>query len=198
MRAFGEIAKRMVAAGIPIEEVGELIAAATLELGATTRSTGAIRQERYRRNKASQSVTERNGSYERNDRNKASQSVTSDAPLRPALSIEEYKIKKDRERGTRIPPDWEPSSEDIESAREAGLPEDVITREAQKFRNYWTAKTGASAIKTAERGWPATWRNWVLKVSEDRGFVRAPPKFTPEELEKGREWYARKKREQES
>jgi hypothetical protein len=57
MKVFGRIARRLVDAGVPIEEVGELIAEATLELSATTRSTGAIRQERYRRNKASQSVT---------------------------------------------------------------------------------------------------------------------------------------------
>ena len=50
----------------------------------------------------------------------------------------------------------------------------MIALEAEKFRNYWVARSGAGAIK---RDWSATWRNWILNAMErryDPGHSRAP------------------------
>ena len=39
-----------------------------------------------------------------------------------------------------------------------GWPESVVRIEAEKFRDFWTAKAGRDAAKL---DWQATWRNWM-------------------------------------
>lgn len=75
--------------------------------------------------------------------------------------IESKKVIK--RHGNRIPPDWEPSQADIEFALAKGMHRQRADTEAEKFRNYWTAKSGAAAAKL---DWSATWRNWVLQSLE--------------------------------
>jgi hypothetical protein len=70
-----------------------------------------------------------------------------------------------RNRGTRLPADWQPSPECVGYAAERGFPEQHVELEAEKFKNYWTAKSGAGATK---RDWDATWRNWILNAMEGR------------------------------
>lgn len=72
---------------------------------------------------------------------------------------------RDTKRGTRLPSDWQPTSDDWNYAAGKGLDAEVIEREAERFRNYWTARAGKGAAK---RDWAATWRNWILKAAEDR------------------------------
>ena len=67
--------------------------------------------------------------------------------------------------GTRLADDWRPSDADMSFALDRGMPRDRVAIEAEKFRNYWTAKSGAGATK---RDWPATWRNWILSTMEWR------------------------------
>jgi hypothetical protein len=71
-------------------------------------------------------------------------------------------------RGTRLPMDWMPPDSCIAYAAARGMPEPRILIEAERFKNYWTAKTGAGATK---RDWEATWRNWILNAMEDRHVV---------------------------
>ncbi len=56
------------------------------------------------------------------------------------------------------------------------MPASRIELETEKFRNYWTAKTGTGAVK---RDWAATWRNWILNATEGRHVAgnnrRGPP-----------------------
>jgi hypothetical protein len=190
---IGDLAQQLIDAGadpcVAARVVSTAFAAGIATVNSTGNSTGIPPDRAAEKRRAWDRERKRNSTGIPPD----STGIPPETP-NPALSLKEYKFKKERERGTRIPPEWEPSPEDHNAARDEGLPEDIITREAKKFRDYWIAKTGATATKL---DWPATWRNWVRRVCEDRGFVRAPPKFTPEELEKGREWYARKKREQE-
>lgn len=68
-------------------------------------------------------------------------------------------------RGTRLSPEWAPSPENITYATSQGLVGEVMAREVEKFRDYWTAKAGQSAVKL---DWDATWRNWV-RTSVSRG-----------------------------
>jgi len=103
------------------------------------------------------------------DRNRKRQKVLSGGipvesggiPQKPLLIEESIKISK--RKGERIPPEWKPSDEDLSYATSKGMPRSRIDLEAEKFRNYWTAKTGTAATKV---DWPATWRNWVLSSLE--------------------------------
>lgn len=81
-----------------------------------------------------------------------------------------------RKRATRIPDDFKVTDDMVAWAREhvprlieAGLG----SRETEKFRNYWQAKSGRDATK---HDWEATWRNWLLKADDDlaRGGGRGP------------------------
>jgi len=66
-------------------------------------------------------------------------------------------------RGTRLSELWQLSENDVAYARELGMPEEMIDREAQKFKNYWLAAAGAKGIK---RDWPSTWKNWCIRSIE--------------------------------
>jgi hypothetical protein len=69
------------------------------------------------------------------------------------------------DHGTRLPPDWQPSQSEIDYALSRGLAIERVQIEAEKFKNYWTAKSGKDATK---RDWAACWRNWILTASEAR------------------------------
>ena len=86
-------------------------------------------------------------------------------------SLEKIREEKKEERATdvapkkafRLPDDWTLPKLWGVWALEQGLPRERIRIEAQKFRNYWTAKAGQSATK---RNWKRTWENWVLTALE--------------------------------
>lgn len=66
------------------------------------------------------------------------------------------------QRGTRLPPDWEPSEADVEVARAEGLTDQEIARAALEFRNYWCSRS-RDATKLS---WPRTWHNRVIEVAD--------------------------------
>lgn len=68
-------------------------------------------------------------------------------------------------RGSRLPADWCPSQADVEFARLKGMHPVRVETEAERFRNYWTAKSGSAAVKM---DWAAVWRNWVLRSLQPR------------------------------
>jgi hypothetical protein len=74
-------------------------------------------------------------------------------------------------RGSRLPADWQPSHSEVAFALDRGMPQARVSNETEKFRNYWTAKSGAGATK---RDWSATWRNWIITTME-RG--NGPPVY---------------------
>lgn len=76
------------------------------------------------------------------------------------------KRKPAASRGSRLPEDWILPRSWGEYALGLGLDENEIRYQAETFRNYWIAKSGKDATKTA---WEATWRNWVLKVAKEKG-----------------------------
>src|SRR4051794_37983315 len=87
------------------------------------------------------------------------------------LELSPRAANKERRIGSRLPSDWRPSEACIAYARHRKLSSAQIAAEAEKFRNYWTAKSGASAAK---RDWSATWRNWIINSTE-RGY--GPPSY---------------------
>lgn len=68
-------------------------------------------------------------------------------------------------RGSRLPEDWAPSSDDLAYCREH-RPDLDPRSVAEDFRDYWTAKTGTGATKL---DWSATWRTWVRKERSPLG-----------------------------
>jgi hypothetical protein len=71
-------------------------------------------------------------------------------------------------RGSRIPDDFAPSPAMLAWAAEH-VPMIDIGYETEKFRDYWSGRSGAAASK---RDWPGTWRNWMRKASEDHAARR--------------------------
>jgi hypothetical protein len=87
--------------------------------------------------------------------------------------------KPDSRRGTRLPKDWELTTDALSRTVAVTVTyADKLTEwkggawdvehtkfEAEKFRDYWCAKSGKDATKT---DWPATWRNWVRNAGPMR------------------------------
>lgn len=71
-------------------------------------------------------------------------------------------------KGSRIPDDYNPDEE--WAVATVGLSREQARAEAAKFRDYWTAKSGAGATKL---DWPATWRLWA-RSALDRMPSRRP------------------------
>ncbi|WP_073010464.1 helix-turn-helix domain-containing protein [Roseibium suaedae] len=74
------------------------------------------------------------------------------------------------QKGTRLSPDWVPSSKNIDDAQAKGMTPDEVRHEAEQFRDYWISKPGAGGCKL---DWDATWRNWcgnAVKRRQASGF----------------------------
>jgi hypothetical protein len=77
----------------------------------------------------------------------------------------EQSITPPRKRAERIPDGWTPD-DDLREWTLVRISQVAASRELEKFRNYWSAKSGKDAAKL---DWPATWRNWVLTAAERQG-----------------------------
>jgi len=87
----------------------------------------------------------------------------SPAESAPDPSLNHQGSKKEGEvRASRLPANWEPPVDDWEWAGQVLGPRRA--REFEKFRDYWLAAPGQKGRKA---NWPATWRNWVRRASED-------------------------------
>jgi hypothetical protein len=65
-------------------------------------------------------------------------------------------------RASRLSHDWFLPKDWGEWALGEGLSQEQIRLEADKFKDYWTAKSGVAATKT---DWQATWRNWIRNAN---------------------------------
>jgi hypothetical protein len=79
---------------------------------------------------------------------------------------------------SRLPADWQPSEGLIAYAANQGMAAARIALEAEKFKNYWMAKSGAGAMK---RDWPTTWRNWITAH-------RSPSSACPADCQQHEPW----------
>lgn len=78
----------------------------------------------------------------------------------PAVGEEPEPAPTARQKGTRLPEDWEPSEAECAWAHEAGLTLEEIPVVAATFRDYWISVPGKAGVKLK---WDATWRNWVRR-----------------------------------
>ena len=154
MNATQELIAALVAGGMDVAEAASLVARAAVEMTASIsrKSTGAIRQKKYRdRNKASR-VTSRSEPVE--TQMEASQTVTNrnesvtrygggeNTPLiLPSLNLEEglsekKESKKERvpkKRNGPLPENWQPPGRAFEVASELGL---AVPPIEARFRDY--------------------------------------------------------------
>ena len=98
-------------------------------------------------------------------------------PVQMTIDIEP---KSPPKKATRIPPDFAP---DLEYALEKGLSRHTAAREAERFKNFWSAKAGKDGTKL---DWPATWRNWVLSTAERLGATPRAPSAPPVAIDPSR------------
>lgn len=68
------------------------------------------------------------------------------------------------DKGTRLPDDWQADEADRAYARLHGFSDAEIDRIVLDFRDFWTCKSGASAL---HRLWPRVFQRWV-RVEADR------------------------------
>jgi hypothetical protein len=76
-----------------------------------------------------------------------------------------------RNRGTRLPDDWNPS-ENLWSWGKEKLPEADLRFETAAFKDFWAAKPGVAGTKL---DWDKTWKTWVREA------VRRRERFKPKD-----------------
>ena len=79
---------------------------------------------------------------------------------------EDTKVSSQKNRASRLSEDWFIPSEWGEWALSEGWTKDAIRSEADKFKDYWNAKSGKDATKVS---WQATWRNWMRNSKTPKG-----------------------------
>lgn len=70
-------------------------------------------------------------------------------------------------RGIRLPDGWTPPP-DVISAMRTECPGFDLQVEHRRFVDYWQAQPGQKGVKAGERGWQATWRNWMRRSYTDQ------------------------------
>lgn len=92
-----------------------------------------------------------------------------------ASSLKEVRLEENKEekkeapqrtvRGSRMLPDWKPDPDEWIATVEL-IGGQRAQSELLKFRDYWIALPGAKGLKA---DWPATWRNWIRRITETTG-----------------------------
>jgi uncharacterized protein YdaU (DUF1376 family) len=116
---------------------------------------------RWEKTKENQATANANASVPQCERN---------ANQKPEPDTKEEPKGSSKKRGSRLTADWVLPRAWGEWAMTEGLSEVCTRREADKFRDYWSARTGAGAAKL---DWLATWRLWVRKAIDDRANAQA-------------------------
>lgn len=99
-----------------------------------------------------------------------------DPTVLPTEVLEELPLTHARKnRGTRLPDNWMPSTEDVAWAR-TECPAVDTRAETEQFRDWFKAAPNAKGVKL---DWTATWRNWMRneqkKSAQTRGYSKPTP-----------------------
>ncbi len=70
-------------------------------------------------------------------------------------------------RGTRLSPDWQPTTDLWNFAAEQGFTATEIERIVDEFRDFWCDVPGYRGLKI---NWRGTFKNRVRQLAERRGF----------------------------
>lgn len=94
-------------------------------------------------------------------------------------------------RGSRLPPDWQPSEGTQEWARREGVT-DPCGKLLDEFRDFWVAQPGQRGVKL---DWDATYRNRLRQVATRQPMsARPPPSSGPRSIRQPHDsgWVKRK------
>lgn len=175
MSVIATAVRHLMAAGITGEALLTAIAEmeAHLQAAPKRRSAAAVRQERYRRNKASQTVT--------SDACDAQPSLSRPLPSpqtpQPTPTHTHPENNTRARKGHRLPVDWMPAPLTGDAAQAvAGWPPGAEDRELARFRDWAASATGSNALKT---NWDAAWRNWIRKAEDDGRYGKPNGRNSP-------------------
>lgn len=189
--SLAALVRSMVNAGATPEVIALAVEAVeaerqAAELRVSVRSPGAERQRRFRERRAqrqaeegvTESVTRNATDNGHGDVSTLSRPLPPQTPPTPthtrdgittharrADPVDEIEPPPKRRTGQRLPPSWRPSPQDTAYAESQSLKPDEISRVAEDFRDYWTARAGEAGRKL---DWPATWRTWVRRHIDRR------------------------------
>lgn len=71
-------------------------------------------------------------------------------------------------KGTRLSAEYQLPELDRAFANSIGVPADQVAKQFERFRDFWISKPGKDGVKL---DWSATWRNWIRKFADERGFA---------------------------
>ena len=92
------------------------------------------------------------------------QSAMRETEAETETETERAETRAPRQRGTRLPADWQPNDQ-LRAWAVKERPDLDMQRTIDSFTDYWKGKTGASATKL---DWDATFRNWVRNERPNR------------------------------
>ncbi len=156
---IGELVARLIAAGTP-PEVAAVVVSEAFAAGVATAcpqiSVDMSAEKRRAKDRLRKQIERENPQI--------SADIHENPQMSKSASISKDS-KKDK-RGTRIDVGWTPSAAERAFGKQEGFSEFEIDREAQKFRDYWTACAGAKGVKL---DWSATWRQWIRNSADRLG-----------------------------
>lgn len=160
MSDLGSLIRTLIDDGASPEVAGDAIAQAygAGVASVSMRSAGAIRQERYRHNKASLSVTNRNEVTGEDDKKKNPPTP----PLKKKHTPEEANASsapKRETRGHRLPEDFSLTESRLAYALGKGMSVSRAETDFEMFCAHFWASSGANAVK---KNWDRAWQKWVM------------------------------------
>jgi hypothetical protein len=163
---------------VALEELGRLHAGSVAKWGDRQFQSdrSAERQKRYRDKRVAQrdvhpeegnNVTVTAASRHGDAPETETETETEDKNRNLAVSAKKPAGSKSS-RGSRLSANYQLPEQDSTYAAEIGVPSDQTAKQFERFRDYWTAKAGKDGVKL---DWSATWRNWIRKFADERGFA---------------------------
>jgi hypothetical protein len=137
--AAREIIAALVAGGMDVVDAAALVARSTVEMNVIKPpSKAALRTQKWRATKASQTVTRDVTNESVTERHIPSPVTIGDvASLSTENKIQENKKKEgERHRGCRLPENWDPSIADFEAAV-AAIGYKTAVEQLARFRDHW-------------------------------------------------------------
>lgn len=164
MTPIADMIREMTAAGVDIDTI--LIAVEAVEKAVRPQKSADTSADKRRESDRIRKQIERE-----NLRKSAESADNPQMSNSASISKDLKKEGKRQNRGTRIASDWTLSEAERSFAKQEGFSDWEIQREAQKFRDYWTACAGSKGVKL---DWTATWRQWIRSGADRAGKTPAP------------------------
>lgn len=164
MTPIAEMIREMFLAGVPLDTI--LLAVEAVEKAVRPQKSADVSADNRREKDRIRKQMERE-----NLRTSAESAENPQMSKSASISKDLKKESKRQNRGTRISSDWTLTDAERSFAKQEGFSDWEIQREAQKFRDYWTACAGSKGVKL---DWVATWRQWIRSGAERSGKTPAP------------------------